>query len=213
MFRSFQVGCCWPHVRFRLRFGADMEVVRPGVFAWGISSSRHGHSIIHPRGGANMLISDGKTKVRMLVALALSISLTAPVWADTFTGPVSKYYLDGGTTIYIVQGARVVETFPTVYGQGQAEGVLAVSETIRTRARDTEQVLLEAGEYTLSGVPTGHSYLTPLQSGSGGSVYDGTSDGLNNYYVLHSGLGLPFGGVYGTDYYWQNPGELFSAEA
>jgi hypothetical protein len=98
------------------------------------------------------------------------------------------------------------------YGKGIWEGVFAVSQTIRTRARyfDYPQVDLGAGEYTLSGIPTGHGYFTPFQPLSAFSVYDGTSDGTYNYFVDHNGAGdLDGGGVYRTDYYWQNPQLLF----
>ena len=87
-----------------------------------------------------------------------------------------------------------MESFPTAYGRGDWEGVLAVSETIRTRASFSGLPFpLGAGEYTLSGDPTGHGYLTPL-TGSNVS-YDGTTDGTYNYFVDHLA-----GSVYMTDY-------------
>ncbi|MBI2681576.1 MAG: hypothetical protein HYX25_11300 [Candidatus Solibacter usitatus] len=122
---------------------------------------------------------------------------------------MSKYYLDNGGGIYVVRGTSVVESFPTAYGGGYGEGVLAVSETIRTRARYTFSEDLQAGEYTLSGNPTGHSYFTPRIPELFYSIYDGTSDGLNNYFVEHGQFF--FSGVYRTDYYWQNPELLFTA--
>ena len=163
-----------------------------------------------------MEISVGRPKSkRTLVGLALASSLIGPVWADTFTGPVGKYYLDNlsNSTIYVVQGTSVVESFPMAYSSAYGEGVLAVSETIRTRAR---YILwgedLAAGEYTLSGNPTGHGYSTPRVPYSAFSVYDGTSDGTYNYFVDHNG-GMAdepgSGGVYRTDYYWQDPELLF----
>ena len=162
-----------------------------------------------------MEISVGRPKSRRtLVGLALASSLIGPVWADTFTGPVGKYYLDNlsNSTIYVVQGTSVVESFPMAYSSAYGEGVLAVSETIRTRARYLAGGDLAAGEYTLLGNPTGHSYSTPLIPYSAFSVYDGTSDGTYNYFVDHNG-GMGDqpgnGGVYRTDYYWQDPELLF----
>jgi hypothetical protein len=100
------------------------------------------------------------------------------------------------------------------YGKGSWEGVFAVSQTIRTRARYFYYPYtdLGAGEYTLSGNPTGHGYFTPLEPPSAASVYDGTTDGTYNYFVDHNG-GMGDrpgdGGVYRTDYYWQDPEFLF----
>jgi len=160
-----------------------------------------------------MEISLGRTKSRFLLGLALAGSLTGAAWAGTFTGPVSKYYLDDpeSSMIYVVQGTSVVESFPTVYGGRWWEGTLAVSDTIRTQARDLfDGPDLGAGEYTLSGDPTGHGYLTPPSHNL--DDYDGTTDGTFNYFVDHGADPL-VGGVYMTDYYWQNPQLLFVPQA
>jgi hypothetical protein len=69
---------------------------------------------------------------------------------------------------------------------------------------------LGAGEYTLSGDPTGYGYLTPPTGDL--RYYDGTTDGTFNYFVDHGPDG-PAGGVYRTDYYWQNPQFLFVPQA
>lgn len=125
-----------------------------------------------------------------------------------FTGPVSKYYFSNGNEIVVVQGNKVVSTFPLAYGKGDFEGALAVSETIRTRLSDANAwpPQMRAGEYTLDGVPTGHSYQTPITGGW--RYYDGTTDGSRNYFVDH-GLDPLLGGVYGSDYFWQKPKWLF----
>ena len=143
---------------------------------------------------------------RILLGLALSSAFAGMATCDTFTGPVSKYYLAGIDTIYVVQGSSVVETIPEVYGKGDYEGVIAVSQTIRTRASRFEFTPSSAGEYTLSGVPTGRSYPSPSVTSplSWVRIYDGTTDGVNNYYLDHW-----YGGVYSTDYYWENPQLLF----
>jgi hypothetical protein len=133
-------------------------------------------------------------------------------WADAFTGPVSEYYLDGRNMIYVVQGTSVVRSFPLAYGGNAWEGALAVSATIRTRASDMRgNADLGAGEYTLSGTPTGTGYMTPR---TGNLVYyDGTTDETTNYFVDHGQENPLGGGVYGTDYYWQNPHFLFYPQA
>jgi hypothetical protein len=146
------------------------------------------------------------------LAIASAAVFGVSARAELVTGPVSPYYLDGyGSTIYVVQGLSVVASFPTAYGQGEFEQALAVGGgTIRTRAG-----LLSggpdglSGEYTLDGIPTGTSYLTP-PSGSL-RYYDGTSSGPTNFFVDH---GVPefFGGVYKADRRWQDPQFLFYAQ-
>jgi hypothetical protein len=111
--------------------------------------------------------------------------------------------------IYVVQGSSVVKSFPMAYGRGDSEGALAVSQTIRTRASDLRSGTdLGAGEYTLSGIPTGVGYATPATGNL--RYYDGTSDGFHNYFVDHGQNDPLTGGVYRTDYYWQTPEFLFS---
>ena len=94
-----------------------------------------------------MKISPSKALPRLLVALTLTTALTVAALADpipplsppfppSFTGPTSRYYLDNGDTIYVVQGNSVVQSFSTAYGRGFSEDVLAVTQTIQTRAGD-----------------------------------------------------------------------------
>jgi len=152
-----------------------------------------------------------KAASRILLGLVFPTLFTWAAWAATFTGPKSKYYLANPSTnmIYVVQGTRVVASFPMAYGKGDLEGALAVSETIRTRADDLRRHPdpAAAGEYTLAGDPTGNRYDTPYTGD--GRYYDGASDGVHNYFVDHGPMYPLNGGVYRTDYFWQNPEWLF----
>ena len=152
-----------------------------------------------------------KAKSTIWLGLAVASIFAAAASAQSFTGPASKYYLAGNDRIYVVQGSRVVASFPMAYSNYYGEGVLAVSDTIRSRARYRSMPEdLAAGEYTLSGEPTGHTYITPRLPLSAFSVYDGTTDGMYNYFPDHNGgLAEGSGGIYRTDYYWQNPQFVF----
>ena len=157
-----------------------------------------------------MEISLAKAQSRIRLGLALASSLAGAAWAGTLTtGPLSPYYLDSSSsgTIYVVLGTSVVTSFPVAYGNANSEGALAVSNsTIYTRAAFSAGFL--AGEYTLSGSPTGQDYTTPY-SGSG-RYFDGTSDGSHNYFVDHGADSPPpHGGVYEADLDWQNPHLIF----
>ena len=157
-----------------------------------------------------MKISPSKALPRLLVALTLTTALTVAALADpipppsppfppSFTGPTSRYYLDNGDTIYVVQGNSVVQSFSTAYGRGFSEDVLAVTQTIQTRAGDLRSGDLGAGEYTLSGQPiAGSGYFSPPTFGL--ITHDGTSDGHSNYFGDHD-----FAGVYQTGPDWTNP--------
>lgn len=153
------------------------------------------------------------SRSRILMGLAMASTLSATAWTGPllpFTGPVGRYFLAGGDYIYVVQG-NTVSKFPTVYhGDSDvwwSERVIAVSSTVRTRSGDLRfSPDLGEGEYTLTGIPTGHGYFTP-PSGSN-RVYDGTTDGVLNYFVDH-GADPELGGIYVADYFWQNPEFLF----
>lgn len=144
-----------------------------------------------------------------LVGLLLALSaFSSPARGDLFSGPVSRYYLDDGDTIYVVQGLSVVASFSTAYGRGDYEGALAVSDTIRTRAGDLRfGTGGQAGVYTLSGTPTGTAYQTAPTPDL--VYYDGTSSGSVNYFVDHGQVNPANGGVYRAGYYWENPQLLF----
>lgn len=151
--------------------------------------------------------------------------LAGSALADLFTGPTSPYYLDnyGNDTIYVVQGATVINSFAWAYDtiHPYAEGTLAVSSTVNTRPFPQGSLNANGGiggQYTLSGTPTGVSepYTLPPGSGLGEYSYDGTSDGLHNYYVQYYGMdatGHLIENVYQTDLTWQNPTELFSVQS
>ena len=147
-----------------------------------------------------------KAASRILPALVFAILFTWAAWAAQFTGPKSKYYLkcENRNTIYVVQGTKVIASFPTAYGGGYWEGNIAVSQTIRTRASMIEDpnILAPSGEYTLAGDPTGYSYYSPVIPWRS---WDGTTDGINTYILGHNN-----GDVYRADYYWQNSEWLFN---
>ena len=122
---------------------------------------------------------------RNLLSTIASVSLLAgTAAANTFTGSTSPYYLDNSntSTIYIVQGTSVT-SFAEAYGKGGYEGTLAVSNTVDTHPLSTS-ASRNGGQYTLSGTPTGveESYPTPAGV-SFEQSFDGTSDGVHNYYV------------------------------
>src|ERR1051326_3885686 len=84
--------------------------------------------------------------------------------ATPFTGPVSAYYLDDYTnhTIYVVQGASVINSFAWAYGAGNGadpnsnEGNLAVTAVVTTSGFGSYSGSpATAGQYTLGGTPTG----------------------------------------------------------
>jgi hypothetical protein len=127
------------------------------------------------------------------------------------TGPTSAYYLNNYSEgrVYVVQGTTVISSFGQVYSPGYAEGTLAVSGgTVRTRSFETS--VPGGGVYTLGGTPTGVSYSYPAPAGVAHEYsYDGTSDGLSNYYVSWAPSSGPQT-VYRTDLNWQSPVALFA---
>lgn len=125
-----------------------------------------------------------------------------------FTGPVSPYYLTVGNGIAVIQGTRVLRIIPFAYDGWTSEGVFAVSGaiagegTIRTRASESPSDGRDkGGTYTLDGQPKGVEYSSP--PAGYGRWYDGTTDGTRNYFTDHRG------GVYSSNFYWQNPRLLF----
>lgn len=140
-----------------------------------------------------------------------------------FTGPTSPYYLDNyaTSTVYIVQGTSVASSFPlSAYGANvnNSQLSLAVGSSVMTHGYYTGYGGAQAGEYTLAGTPTGTSYDSfPLTAGSSYEYsYDGTTDGVHNYYVQYSSqasTGSVFENVVETDLDWQNPTVLFSVQS
>jgi hypothetical protein len=162
-------------------------------------------------------------------ALALMTLLVALVSDDTrgnvgisspasFTGPTSPLYVDNLVgQIFVIQGPSVISNFPvSAYGSQGNEMVFAVHDTVNTHGGGTSASFAGlAGQYSLSGVPTGIAYDSfPLTPGySGELVYDGTTDGNHNYYVqfyAEDVAGVRTQDVIETDLNWQNPVKLFS---
>lgn len=122
--------------------------------------------------------------------------------------------------IFVVQGTSVIDSFPlSAYGGNGnfQQSSLAVGATVDTHGFMTFGGGGLAGQYTLSGAPTGVMYDSfPLTPGYAAEVaYDGTTDGTYNYYVQYSGLPVTGGqteNVVQTDLNWQNPVVLFSVQ-
>ena len=160
----------------------------------------------HPRGTGRV------------IGLAIVPALLAGIGpaAAAFTGPTSEYYLDqyGSTqsTIYVVQGTSVIRSFTTSYGATTyGEGSLAVTNVVTTNGFGSAFGSLgTAGQYSLTGTPTGVSHTAQATPGyTGDQTYDGTSDGTHNYTVQYS-ANQGGGAVIQTDANWQNPAVLFS---
>ena len=147
---------------------------------------------------------------------------TCAAHAAPFTGPVSPYYIDNYafSTIYVVQGTNVVNSFRYAYsplGGLLYEGNIAVTNVVTTNLLEGGNGQLgPAGQYTLGGIPTGVGHVAqyPPEFTDSAEI-DGTSDGEFNYTV--QGFGLTTGGaitedVIRTDLNWQNPSVLFSVQ-
>jgi hypothetical protein len=119
--------------------------------------------------------------------------------------------------IFVVQGTSVINFFPWAYAGPPChffcEGNLAVTNVVSTNwlgnAVGAPPVGIPgtAGQYTLSGTPTGTSWsdTPPLPVEMLNDFQDGTSDGTHNYTV-----DTLTGNVIATDLNWQNPLALFS---
>ena len=140
-----------------------------------------------------------KTPVLLFVAL---VALTGVAMA----GPTSPLYLTflydlNDYDIYVVQGNSIIRTFPEAYN-APLEAPIAVYGDVRTTAYYAGGA---GGQYTLSGTPTGTSYVLPSVISTGGA-YDSTSDDSHNYLV-----DLSTGWVYETARDYTNPVALFNA--
>ena len=162
------------------------------------------------------MFSPPRRKTGRVIGLAIVPALLAGIGpAAAFTGPTSAYYLDGygttGSTIYVVQGASVIRSFNTSYSSSNyAEGNFAVSNVVTTNGFGSRYGLGTAGQYSLTGTPTGVSHTaqaTPFYTNE--QTFDGTSDGTHNYTVQFN-AGQGGGAVIQTDANWQNPIVLFS---
>ncbi len=149
------------------------------------------------------LLMTHRFRLAGFVVLLLAGARATTGWAQT-VGPASPYYITAGSTnaIYVIQGGGIVASFPTVTiaGGGNYEYPIAVyGSTLRT----TNGVSGLLGyEYTLSGTPTGPSYVLPSPIGS---AWDATTDGSHNYL-----LDFTNGIVYQTGLDYSNPVALFS---
>ena len=166
------------------------------------------------------------SRVTASAALAILLGMASQVQAAPFTGPISPYYLDNYEEgrIYVVQGASVINSFPTGYANGglgtpYQEGNLAVTNVVSTNWFGRNYGLAgAAGQYTLAGVPTATSWANtpPPPEEPGNSIYDGTSDGTNNYTVEYrgsDGSGNYTENVIQTDANWQSTITLFSVQS
>ena len=151
------------------------------------------------------------------MAVSGTVLASAGAAAAAFTGPTSSYYLDqyassGPSTIYVVQRGSVVTSFATAGSSATyGEGSLAVTNVITTDGFGSGLGLGTAGQYTLTGTPTGITHTAQGTPGySGENTYDGTSDGQHNYTVQYSS-NVGGGVVIQTDPNWQNPVALFTA--
>jgi len=156
------------------------------------------------------------TPVRATAALFAAVTvLGAPYsWATpVFTGPTSPYYLDDflAHTIYVAQGATIINSFPvTAYTPqclGDCESNLAVTDVVSTNwfGRGNSGSSSNGGQYARNGVPTGTSWqgTPPPNNERGDSLYDGTSDGSHNYAVEYTSSAFTES-VIQTDLNWQN---------
>lgn len=132
------------------------------------------------------------------------------VSADTFTGPVSPYYLDfigsGSSQIVEIQGTSVINSFTVDFP------VFAVAGgTIYTRWPNPSTST--GSQYTLAGVPTGNTdFFAAPPNTTLELSYDGTSDGTYAYYVddLSFINGVTSWNVYRANLDWSNPVLLFA---
>lgn len=111
----------------------------------------------------------------------------------------------------MVQGTSVIRSFNTSYGSSSyAEANFAVSNVVTTNGVGSQYVLGTAGQYSLTGTPTGVSHTAQATPGyTNEYTYDGTSDGTHSYTVQYA-ASQGGGAVIQTDANWQNPAVLFS---
>jgi len=158
-----------------------------------------------------------KSKLSIIGALALLLATAHGAAAAPFTGPLSKYYLLNpyDKSVYVVQGAAVINSFATSYNASpteDAEAMLAVTTVVSTRSFGWDAGGT-AGQYSATGTPTGFSWAADTSlPGRHSEIYDGTSDGTYNYAVESIGYGAGGNGekVLRFDANWQNPEILFS---
>jgi hypothetical protein len=140
-----------------------------------------------------------------IFAVAALVAVALAGVAQAGPGPTSPLYLtyvNAGKNIVVIQGNSVIISFPEAYGYAPYEMPIAVSGDVRTIGFESG---ISGGQYTLSGTPTGTSYVVPSVIGSDG-VYDSTSDGSHNY-LVDTKTGI----VYQTARDFTNPVALFTS--
>ncbi len=138
--------------------------------------------------------------VWLVCLVALSFTGVAVAGA----GPSSSLYLtytadlNGGHSIVVVHGNSMT-SFAEAYDFPD-EVPIAVAGDVRTSGNSSTTI---GGQYSLSGTPTGTTYVLPSVFSS---AYDSTTDGAHNFLVDYT-----FGGVYQTARDFTNPVALFTS--
>ena len=137
-----------------------------------------------------------------LIAAAVLAATPALAAAQGIAGPRSDLYLTlFGGGIARVSGLTTT-TFPQAGSPGY-ESAIAVAGDIRTLSIDPNAPNSDGAQYSHLGLATGMTYATTI-----GELYDGASDGKNNYAVEYVGSGT--GRVLSFDRDWSNATELFN---
>ncbi len=115
-----------------------------------------------------------------LVAGAIVVGMSFPAFAQT-----SKLYLTEWQTtdVFVVQGGAIIDQFnraSTSDGPG-----MAIQDTVKCIGQDGGQ---SGNEYALDGTPLGGSYFNPSYA----SLYDGATDGVNNWTIAHNDFNTNF---------------------
>ncbi len=133
-----------------------------------------------------------KPRICSLLLLAVSMALSAPVFAQTY------YVTDGDANIvWIIDLASGTATsFNT--DPLDSPYALGITDTIVLSDRDN----VEVREYLLDGTPTGMTWVGP---GGFDEMLDGTTDGQGTYY----GASWSGAGVTVSDEGWTNTTQLF----
>jgi len=131
----------------------------------------------------------------------LAAAAVAALSGATALAQTSELYLTSWDTtqVFVVQNGQIVRQFnrsSTVDGPG-----LVVQSTVKCIGQDAGQT---GREYDLSGAPLSGTYTNP----SYGSLYDGATNGTNNWSVAHNDFNTNFAVVQG-DADWQNLQVLF----
>lgn len=133
--------------------------------------------------------------------IAQSAFLILGLAALTATAQVSELYLNDWSTTatFVVQNGQVVRQFNR---SAPSDGPgLVVTDTIKMIGQDGGQV---GRQYGLDGTPMGGRYTNPSFT----SLYDGATDGNNNWSIAHNDFDTNFALVEG-DADWNNLQVLF----